>query len=115
MDKRTAEALEASIKHWQENVVAETPGNASIDTDDCALCKVFFEGDCRGCPIQAATGDEYCWGTPYEEARELFNEWEGRPHGVRTRGLWRVAAQKELDFLISLRGPDRERRRERKT
>lgn len=105
MDKRTAEALEASIKHWQENVAAETPDNASIDADDCALCKIFFEGDCQGCPIQTATRDEYCCGTPYDEASELFDQWASRPHSVRTRDFWRVAAQKELDFLISLREP----------
>lgn len=105
MDKRTADALEASIAHWQENVAAETPDDASVNGTDCALCRIFFNGStsdcCSGCPVQVRTGRSYCGGTPYESAADAFDEWFIGVHGARA--AWRTAARAELEFLISLR------------
>lgn len=111
MDKRTREALEASIKHWQENVAAEEYLRASLRAEDCALCIKFnshatdenSEGektDCIGCPVMERTGIRYCEGSPYGRASRALANW--RLH-AENREAFRAAAQRELDFLISLR------------
>jgi hypothetical protein len=107
-NRKTEAALEGSIKHWQENVAAETPDDASTDASDCALCLVFQPKDgpvldaCKGCPVSAKTGELYCHGTPYYGASLACIMWKSH-RGKRTKQKWRKAAQAELDFLISLR------------
>lgn len=106
MDAKTAEALEASIKHWQENVAAETPDGVSLQADHCALCRIFFyEKNCRGCPVFARTGEQCCNESPYRAAEYWFEQWKRRPDSAEIRAEWRQTAQKEVDFLISLRDP----------
>lgn len=107
MDKRAAEALEKSIKHWQENVAAETPGQVKTSGEYCALCREFALKNpsrlCTGCPVNDET-DAGCDMTPYHNANMALARWH--KHGFDNhREMWRVAAQKELDFLISLRKP----------
>jgi hypothetical protein len=105
MDERTAAALEASIKHWQENVAAETPLSTSTDGDDCALCAEFNREifvDCNGCPVRGKTGYRFCVGTPYHKANSARDEWLDADN-KSALSVWRAAAQAELDFLISLR------------
>lgn len=91
-------ALEESIKHWQNNVAAKTLWQASVDSADCALCQA--QAGCIGCPVKEATGQWECYGTPYYAARNALFRWKV---GIGTRDEWRVAAQAELDFLKSLR------------
>lgn len=98
MEKSTLIALKKSIKHWEDNVKAETVDQASISSWDCALCRAF-EG-CEGCPVMESTGDPQCDGTPYHFARIKFFDW--RRGGDIKLEEWRRAAQKELDFLRSL-------------
>ena len=102
----TKETLEASIKHWQENVAAETPGDASVSDGDCALCNAYQQ--CAECPVKKYTMAPYCTGTPYYDAAYALSEWSCAVlkgcNGQREREAWRKAAQAELDFLISLRG-----------
>lgn len=97
MDDETREALEKSIKHWEENVEAAEDGEEiSIDIYACALCVRFFHRlNCQGCPIKEATGQRVCKGTPYEDAVEAVedNDYEA----VLT------ASRAELEFLKSLR------------
>ena len=105
MDKRTADALEASITHWQENIAAETPEAINVYNDGCALCALFLpeseeEENCIGCPVFARTGRHGCWGTPWSRARDSLERWKNYPEA---RDAWRRAAHAELDFLISLR------------
>lgn len=101
MDAETREALEKSIKHWEENVKAETLEATSIGADDCALCQMFDEDYfCSGCPVSERTGLNDCRSSPYERARRERIRWLC---GTGTRDEWRAAAQAELDFLISLR------------
>lgn len=64
----TKEALEASIRHWEENVAAETPYDASTSGRECALCGLYYDRDCKGCPVFERTGYECCELTPYENA-----------------------------------------------
>lgn len=109
MDKRTADALEASIEHWRKNVAAETPDDVSIKGDDCALCQTFFlnagaNDYCVGCPVRTRAGRVFCDNTPYVSAGYACDEWL-ESDTDEDRDAWRLAAQAELDFLISLREP----------
>lgn len=100
---QAAEALELSILHWQENVAAETPDGASTNASKCALCREFAGDGCRNCPVMARTGRDGCFGTPYYEAYDALRNWRDGINARREQ--WRIAAQAELDFLISLRDP----------
>jgi hypothetical protein len=99
MDAETLAALKASIQHWQENVEAKTPAEASIKASDCALCQRFAA--CNGCPVAVATERSGCAGTPYLTAYYAFKLWEAWPDD-KADADWRQAAQAELDFLISI-------------
>lgn len=108
MDKRTAKALEASIAHWERNVAAETPDGAGVSGADCALCAEFrnkSENQCGGCPVRDKTGLICCLDTPYASAVSRFVSWIDDPS---LRSAWRAAAQRELDFLKSLRAEAKE-------
>ena len=113
MDAKTAKALEASILHWQENAAAETPTQAEISSDGCALCKIFYErtneadpdGPCFGCPVRARSRRSECASTPWRKAASAWFVWEDDPMSPGARNNFRVAAQAEIDFLISLREP----------
>lgn len=103
MDEKTREALEASIKHWEENVAAVTADDVRLGPDYCALCQLFHEDDCIGCPISLKTRDDFCGGTPYNKVSNLLYDWRDEDC---SRDDFRAAAQAELDFLISLRPED---------
>ena len=63
MNKETLQALEESIKHWQED-----PG--PFEGQNCALCK-RFGSQCEKlitrerCPVYEETGLRGCGDTPY--------------------------------------------------
>lgn len=101
MTPETAQALEASIKHWRDNVEAKTPGQASCEELDCALCGLFFERNCKGCPVNEKTGLRFCRGTPHGAAVSAHSDWEWGPGGGRAH--FRAAAQDMLSFLEGLR------------
>lgn len=95
MDKKTLEALQASIKHWEANVAAKTIKETSTAASDCALCDLFLrEHLCVGCPVFVKTEGRYCGRTPYIKADQAW----------RSKDLpsFHEAAQEELDFLRSL-------------
>lgn len=102
MNEEVLEALEASIRHWEENLeLARNKQQIDTKAKSCALCRLFFFEDfeleirrspeeiCVGCPIMAKTGKAYCRKTPYVSAC-----WT--PTDV-------TAVEKELLFLRSLR------------
>lgn len=99
MDIKTAEALEESIKKW-EDIAAGT--GVDLGKRNCALCGLFWDNDCVGCPVFKITGFTGCRETPY--TKFMFS--------VRDSGSGRQAkteeekelAQREVDFLKSLRG-----------
>lgn len=99
MDKRTAEALEKSIKHWRSHTKVKSLRGLDVYNTGCALCSMFFDNHCRGCPVSARSGYRYCIGTPYISARNAF---EG---GNGNLVVFVEKAKTELDFLISLREP----------
>ena len=96
-----------SIAHWERNVAAETPEEASVRGADCALCRVFANKNCvsccEGCPIAQNTGGNFCFcfNTPYYPARDALDAWRDNPTDA-TRDAWRAAAQAMLDFLKEL-------------
>lgn len=102
MDKRTTDALELSIAHWERNVTAEMPDDASVGAKRCALC-IALRPTCAGCPVKDETGQTDCEGSPYEEAFEHFIVWMDHDSSACHLAAWRVAAQRELDFLKGLR------------
>jgi hypothetical protein len=99
MDARTREALEASIKHWQDNLAADSPADVSVQEGDCALCRAFIDLGCRGCPVFRKTERKFCKGSPYVDACKALKEWKSGDFGRR---VFTIAAQAELDFLRSL-------------
>jgi hypothetical protein len=97
----TRAALEASIKHWEENVAAETAYDVKIGPNECALCRMYWEQhNCGECPVAAATGEPECDLTPFVDAWRAWGCWR---ESDDMRDAWRQAAQAELDFLKSLR------------
>ena len=94
MLKRLAEGedpLELSIQKWVDIVNGIEDDHGGFD---CALCKAYPDVGCTGCPVQKETGYSNCRGTPY--TRYVIE---------RTR----ENAQRELNFLISLRPKKKER------
>lgn len=113
MEPKVRAALEASIKHWEENLAAEEPYLVELGPAACALCQLFrkriwrdtisCEDDNLGrCPVYKKTGEKGCEGSPYDGAVEAFGSWEFLETPFR-RKMWQEAAQAELDFLKSLR------------
>lgn len=108
MRPKTLKALQASIAHWEQNVAAGHPNEASTHGLDCALCGEFAWQDevalCEGCPVKKRTGYSTCYGTPYYGARFALNEWHENPR-AKYRDAFREKAQEELEFLRSLLPP----------
>lgn len=102
MTPETAAALEASIAHWEANAVAETPEDASVDGRDCALCELFYDERCVGCPVRAETGEIECYLTPFYEAATAKRIWGYSPSD-NTRDAFHAAARAEVEFLKGLR------------
>lgn len=115
MKPEVAKALDASIRHWEENIAAEFPSEASCGSHACALCRLFHTNhakvslSCRGCPVFEHTGRAFCSETPYEEAQNARGLWASAVSEGDTlkeieakREAFRKAAQDELDFLKSL-------------
>lgn len=99
MDKETKTALLESIAHWErmrdDPCCHERPGIA-----DCALCGLFSNLRCRGCPVAEKTENIRCRETPHSEA-DLA--WRLAQYPTEeTLSAWRAAAQAEIDFLKSL-------------
>lgn len=94
------EALRASVKHWEENVAAKTPEEATPYASACALCNTFWQR-CQGCPVAEAVGDTNCRKTPYAKAAIAHESWKNASKfAAWLRCLvWRFYAQREVAFL----------------
>lgn len=115
MQEEVRAALEASIKHWEENVAAKTKDEAKVFGDACPLCKLFNYGPSAPanciescghpsygmCPVFARTGCDECEGSPWETAMQAWRSWNPQDPDFLT--YWKEVAQAELDFLRSLR------------
>lgn len=107
MDQITSDALEASIKHWQELTEVTAYNQVNIGPDDCALCQLFNIHDdmdedqnCIGCPVRDVTGKRYCYGSPYLRVYNAKTSWWEGKSEIED---FVAAAKEERDFLISLR------------
>ena len=102
MTDETRKALEGSIAKWQA-IVDGTGENQG--PQNCPLCWMFRDDECRGCPVRERSGRHYCYGTPYTSFEDLdIAALECQDDDVRKALLVQrgVAAQAELDFLKSL-------------
>lgn len=102
MDEKTREALEGSIKKW-ENIAYN--GAENQGSDDCALCDLYNTGHipiCSGCPIKLVAGNPYCIGTPYSKWINHQLYVHRNAHTVMCEKCVQIA-EKEIDFLKSLR------------
>lgn len=101
-----ADPLDLSIEKWERIVDAGLDGiKADIGFKQCALCasvgRITFSSDtlCDDCPIYKKTGEGTCIDTPYIKA----NEYKIDDHPSQ----FAEAAVEELEFLKSLREPER--------
>jgi len=97
MDKQTLKALKGSIMKW-EAIVAET----GIDngTDNCPLCRLFYDNFCEGCPV-VSKGGRRCSQSPYQEWLDAQPGQTDFPFVANTKPLKRIA-RAELKFLKGL-------------
>jgi hypothetical protein len=106
MNPTTLTALKASIEHWKRMRDSDTQYEKPYSTY-CALCSLFIDKDCRGCPVREATHTNRCQDSPYNAAEIAWHRYympeeyerEDQEGALKT---WREAAQKEIDFLESL-------------
>lgn len=85
MKKKTAKALEGSIRKWKK-IVKGTGQDLGIE--DCPLCHAFIDDDCKGCPVAKKAKMAGCLGTPHTEYLKSKSS---------------SSAKKMLKFLKSLR------------
>lgn len=110
MDAETLEALRGSIAKW-EGIVAGTMKDEC--SSNCPLCQKFNfsenpgmlrKDSCRGCPVMARTGHQFCDDSPYERYADMAEAIEDGDEDYSEEEMRRVA-QEELDFLKSLLPP----------
>lgn len=104
MKKKTREALDESILHWEDNLRRAKAGTLT-KTDilgmNCSLCQRFAQGGYRcerrgePCPVFAATDVKDCQGSPWVRVRGVL------PSADNTRIIQTV--EMELIFLKHLR------------
>ena len=94
MNEQTKIALLSSIDHWKdyENGEEERFPTASL----CALCSLFYDKNCNGCPVILKTNKQICLETPYIDAANAY-----RMHGPKSPEF-KAAAKLEREFLESL-------------
>lgn len=111
MNKKTAKALEQSIRHWERMAAGSQKkmlnyGTGNYEDEEpteefCALCRLFTsergDDDCAECPVFKSSNQTSCEGTPYIEAYKARNI-----YGIDSPEF-KAAATKEVEFLKSLR------------
>ena len=116
MDAETAEALEESIEHWDENARRTVFDANCIFSEAYALCNRFCDRedykDCDGCPVSLRTGQPECRGSPWYDVRKALSEWERAIDLANEAAItaaaeaFRAKARVQLEFLKSLRDPE---------
>ena len=116
MDDLTKQALEESIEHWEKNTTCDID-DASVGAGNCALCLIFFYDEnkrylpeqklCKGCPVYEKTGEKFCKGTPYLEARAVLSRvhFSDKPATKKTIAKFREKAKAMFEWLKELREP----------
>ena len=96
MNTKTLKALKQSIAHWKRLATGKREDYEDIGIHDCALCQIFFEDGCDGCPVMKKTGEQSCKRTPYTEAAEAEDEFS------LDSTEFHAEAKRMLEFLKSL-------------
>ena len=111
MDDETREALEGSIKKWEDIAGCRDKDRG---TDNCPLCVKFADFECclsivycMRCPVKKHIGDRNCIGTPYKDWVDHHKFIHGIDHVPYTLDPTCPTcvdlAQQEIKFLKSLR------------
>lgn len=98
MHPATLTALLASIAKWEANAKVSSFSKAEIFNDTCALCDLFYDEGCRGCPVAEETGNPCCEGSPWSVVLRI---WESCLEEMDLESF-REASAKEAAFLTSL-------------
>lgn len=96
MNIKTTQALRDSIEHWRRLSTGMANPNEKIFTGDCALCALFYDQYCVGCPVFEKTGWEECFATPWRNAARAYEKYG------KNSSQFQKAAKKQLKFLLSL-------------
>lgn len=112
MDKKTLEALKKCIEKY-EKYVEIAKGAKEVITyynrgkygiiltpSACPLCDLFFNNNCRRCPIKINTGSIECGKTPYMPLSKYFLY--EKYSNYKTNRRLKKLLQAEVDFLKSL-------------
>ena len=103
-------ALCKSIEHWYDNwEVVQTNKLPHLGAKNCALCTIYIDNDCIGCPVFESSGLPGCAGTPYMDLVAFI----GKPtiaslvtlKVVGPTNKWNKVietVEKEYAFLVSL-------------
>lgn len=98
-EKRTVLSDEAekglldSIKRWKRLAIGKRLEGESVGPEQCPLCCLYLEEECKGCPIARHMQRQFCAKTPCEKADAMYDE-----YGLDSMEF-RAAARKELEFL----------------
>ena len=101
MTQQALEALEKSIEHWKRLSTGNRLPGEGIGPNNCALCGMFFEKSCRGCPVKEKTSKDSCMGTPYDQVSVIYSNRKS-DFDVYKSEEFLAAAKRELSFLESL-------------
>lgn len=114
MDADTRQALEESIEKWEINTTLSF-GERRTGRRDCPLCTMFANINdlstkhCKKCPVYQRTGERYCDGSPYEELAVVsYDYMYGDETADNVEVRWKKVAEKEVEFLKSLRPKEKE-------
>ena len=106
MDEKTKEALESSIKHWEQLSTVDNEQDIVLGARACALCKMFLlnvaeeENDCLECPLYLKTNKVLCDFHTYHSA---YNAYILLSNESTDFTEFHKAANEMLELLKSLR------------
>lgn len=85
-------ALVKSIKKWEKIVAGRGKDHGVWN---CALCQVYYNDGCRGCPVFEKTERTCCENTPYDD-------WNDHQMGVHCNYNMEVGCEVECDICLKL-------------
>ena len=62
--RKDIQFVEYAIEKWEDIAIGEGEDHGP---DNCALCEVYYDDKCEGCPIFEDTGSQRCCDTPYDD------------------------------------------------
>ncbi len=98
MEFETEAALRDSIAHWERLASGTSGENEGIYADNCALCGLFIQNECNGCPVKEYSGFDMCQNAPWEDAERALD----RAHDDKRSPAFIKAAARQLEFLKNL-------------